>query len=252
MKRDESVISRQIKSIASLAPVLEKNGKRWQLSALGKRLVHWSIEAMQSQEQLLNEQVSLTIATTYEFSAKVLCPGILSLMGKEKVLISVLTSDEGIEEDLISGRADVGIDCQRPQNPLIRFKTVLPEPYIIVASPAFLKRYNVRSKEDLLLTPHLKFNRDPALGLLQLGGDIPNIAGIFNALSSIRAACCVGLGWTALPLYCVRTELTSGLLEQIDGWKLEERSFGVWWVRGREKNSPWIVRTIDWLKQQRL
>lgn len=250
LRRDGSAISRQIKQIASLAPVLEKNGKRWRVSSLGKELTKWSRDAVESQSRILNQQPSLRIATTREFSAKILCPNARSLIGPSNASISIFTSDDGIEEELLSGRADIGIDCGRPEDPLIQFKTVKPEPYAVVASPSFLKKFPIRSKEDLLRLPHLKFSRDPALDLLQLDFEIPNIFATFNDLGSVRAAACAGLGWATLPKYCAATELKNGVLKQLSGWTIQSRAFGVWWVRGRKSTLPWIERTIEWLKQQ--
>jgi LysR family glycine cleavage system transcriptional activator len=250
LKRDESVISRQIQQIASIAPVLEKVEKRWKISALGKQIVQWSREAASRQSTILQQQESLRIATTREFSARILCPNIRALIGSENISISVFTSDDGIESELLSGRADIGIDCGRPEDPLIRFKSVIAEPYAVVASPAFLKKHSVKEKENLIALPHLRFNRDPALHLLQLGFEIPNIFASFNDLGSVKSACCAGLGWATIPRYCIQAELNAGTLKSIPGWKIQSRSFGVWWVRGRQ--SSWVEKTIKWLGNQKL
>jgi DNA-binding transcriptional LysR family regulator len=249
LRRDESVISRQMKQLASIAPVLEKSQKRWRVSELGREVTQWSREALESQNRVLSQRSSLRIATTREFSAKILCPNLHSLLDGERVSVSIYTSDDGIESELLSGKADVGIDCGRPEDPLVQFKTVIPEPYVVVATPTFLKQHSVKSKDDLLHLPHLKFNRDPALGLMELDFDIPYVFASFNDLGSVRSACCAGLGWATLPKYCISTELETNMLKEIHGWKLQSRSFGVWWVRGRQ-TSPWIKRTIEWLKKQ--
>ncbi len=81
---------------------------------------------------------------------------------------------------------------------MIRFKSVLPEPYVVVATPAFLKRHAIHNKEDLLLAPHLRFNRDPAVNLLELGGGLVNTVASFNDLGSVRSGCCAGIGWARL------------------------------------------------------
>jgi DNA-binding transcriptional LysR family regulator len=194
----------------------------------------------------------LRIATTREFASKILIPNIRSLVGSEDVLLSVITNDEGIEKELLSGKADFGIDCGRPEDPLIKFKSVLPEPYAVVASPDFVKRYRFKKREDLLLSPHIKFQRDPALKLLELPSDLPNIAASFNDISSVRAACCAGLGWATLPRYTVSSEIETGTLLQLKGWKIQPRSFGVWWTRGRISSNLWAEKTIAWLGQQRI
>jgi DNA-binding transcriptional LysR family regulator len=54
-----------------------------------------------------------------------------------------------------------------------------------------------------------------------------------------------------LPRYTVASELREGQLKSIPGFKIQDRSFGVWWVRGRHV-SPWVQRTITWLKDQKL
>jgi DNA-binding transcriptional LysR family regulator len=251
--RDESVISRQIKHIAETAPtVLEKNEKRWVLSSAGKRITQWTRESIESQNRLLQGQTSLRIATTREFSSKILVPNLRSLLKEKTATVSILTSDDGIEKELLSGRADIGIDCGRPEDPLIRFKTVLPEPYVVVASPAFLRKHGIKTKDELLRTPHLKFNRDSALRLLELQNDLPNIAMTFNDLSSLRVACCKGLGWATLPRYTVLEEVKKGDLRSLTGWSIQPRSFGVWWVRERRSSMGWVEDTIQWLSQQKL
>jgi DNA-binding transcriptional LysR family regulator len=252
LRRDESVISRQIKAISEIAPVLEKTEKRWSLTTTGKRLTQWSRDAMESQRQILQTQTTLRIATTREFSAKILIPNLKSLIGQNEVVFSVLCSDDGVEKELLSGRADIGIDCGRPEDPLVKFKSVLPEPYLVVASPTFLKRFVLHRKEDLLTTPHLKFNRDPALRLLELKSELSNIAGSFNDISSVRAACVAGLGWATLPRYTVQSELSSGTLKAIQGWDIQPRSFGVWWIRGRPSFDFWVNETVSWLGKQKV
>lgn len=250
--RDASVISRQIKAISELAPVLEKSEKKWVLTSVGRSLTQWSRESIESQNRLLQTQSSLRIATTREFSSKILIPNLRSLLGKRDVALSIITLDEGIERELLSGRADIGIDCGRPEDPLIKFKSVLSEPYVVVASPEFLKRHPLRETDDLLLAPHLKFNRDPASRLLELKSDLTSIAASFNDIASVRAACCTGLGWATLPRYTVHSELKAGDLKNIQGWKIQPRSFGVWWMRERPSSNYWVDETITWLAKQKI
>jgi DNA-binding transcriptional LysR family regulator len=252
LRRDESVISRQVKALAEIFPVLEKRDKRWVLTAAGKRLTQWTRDTAESQSMILASQTTLTVATTREFSAKILIPNIKSLIKKRDVIFSVLTSDDGIENELLSGRADVGIDCGRPEDPNIKFKIVLPEPYVVTACPDFLGRHDIRVKENLLNTPHLRFKRDPAVGLLELKVELPNIAGSFNDLGSVRAACLAGLGWATLPRYTVQNEIAVGALKAIPGWTIQPRSFGVWWRRGQPSLEVWANETISWLGKQKV
>ncbi len=56
LNRDESVISRQIKQIAELAPVVEKREKKWILTSHGRQIADWTRDSISSQKRILSRK----------------------------------------------------------------------------------------------------------------------------------------------------------------------------------------------------
>lgn len=250
--RDISVISRQLQRIAEMAPVLEKNQGKWRLSELGRALNLWTREASAAQKRLLKRQQVLRIAATREFAARVLAPQLKDFLdGEGETEIAVLTSERGVEHLLLKGKADIGFDCGRPQDPSLRFRTALAESFVVVGAPSLLGGCPV-AREELLGLPHLQYKRASASRLLRLPTPVPHVLATFDDIASIREAACAGAGWAVLPWYAVRRELETGALVVIPGWDIEPEHFGVWWVRGRRSVEPWVERAVSWLRAQRL
>jgi DNA-binding transcriptional LysR family regulator len=253
VRRDVSVVSRALTRIAQTAPVLEKNQGKWRLSSVGREVTKWTREAAAAQKQILSARPVIKIASTREFAARILAPRLGELMaGAEDANFSIITSISGVEQPLLSGEADIGFDCGRPEDSGVRFRTVQPESFVVIASPRFLKEHRITSHKELLATPHLQYKRALTPRVLQLCYEVPHVRGVFNDIAVLRGACVAGLGWAVLPAYTVRTEVEEGLLKTVPGWKIEDEQFGVWWLRGRTTLEPWIERAVAWLKKQKL
>ncbi|MGQ0507075.1 MAG: LysR family transcriptional regulator [Myxococcaceae bacterium] len=252
--RDLSVVSRQLQAIAKKAPVLEKARGRWVLTALGQQFAQWGHAAHAAQQAILQQRSRLRLAATREFSARVLIPHLRSLLGDdwERLTVQVKTHDDGVEATLLQGEADLGFDCGRPESPSVRFRRVGREPLCVVASPKLLKHHRVRAPEDLLASPHLHYARLPAVRVLKLEHELPEVVAIFSDIASARAACVTGLGWAVLPTYTVRDELSAGVLQAIEWRGVEHELFGVLWVRGSALGETWGPRGASWLGRQRL
>lgn len=249
--RDISVISRQLQKIAQSAPVLEKRQGKWWLSPLGAQINHWARDAAESQKRILSQQGILRIASTREFSARVLSPQLSDfLSGNDGTVVSLLTSERGVEHLLLKGKADIGFDCGRPQDPSVRFKTAKSEAFAVVAAPRFLKLHGVKTAKQLLPLPHLQYKRATAPQLLQLSFEVPFVLASFDDIASIRAACEAGVGWAVLPVYAVQAELDKRRLQRVPGWKIEPEQFGVWWLRGNKSLDPWVQKALGWLRGQ--
>lgn len=247
--KDISVVSRNLKSIAAGSDCLEKIGGRWALTQKGVALNHWTREAIYSQRLALQRQKSLVIATTREFASRILIPQTRPLIGEEDLSVSIVSSDDGIEELLLSGKADFGFDCGRPRDPLVSFKRVAREPFALVASPKFIKRYKIKGFDDLETRDHLKFGRNPN-SILDLDVEATRYYGTFSDIQTLREACVLGYGWAILPKYAVNKELKDKKLVEIPGLKVEDEKFGVWWLRERKSLNPWIKKATKWLKEQ--
>lgn len=247
--KDISVISRNLKAIAHSSDCLEKIGGRWNLTPEGIALNHWTREAIYSQRLALQRQKSLVIATTREFASRILIPQTRPLVGEEDMSISIISSDEGIEELILSGKADFGFDCGRPRDPLVSFKRVAKEPFTLVASPKFIKRFKIKNFEDLESHYHLKFGRNPN-SILDLDVEATKYYGTFSDIQTLREACILGYGWAILPKYTVNKELKEKQLAVIPGLNVEDEKFGIWWLRERKSLDPWIKKATKWLKEQ--
>ncbi len=262
--RDVSAVNRQLQKIASRGELLQKQNGRWRVSPLGERVVDWTLEAIAAQKKILSARSEIRIVTTREFAARVLAPRLAELTRPEPGLHPILlTSEEGVEPWLLGGRADLGLDCGTPLDPLVRFRGIQPEPFSVVASPAFLSQHlgsavrarNKLDPERLLGLPHLQYLRRQLRTLLRLEceREPQNIVASFNDIAPLRAACVAGLGWAILPSYTVRTELERQELRSLElSATPNPERFGVWWLREKKSLQPWIDRLARWLAEQNL
>jgi LysR family glycine cleavage system transcriptional activator len=251
--KDVSVVSRQLSRLAQSlpVPVIEKHGGKWRLTATGRRMNAWTRDAALAQNQILDHQTVLRIASTREFGARILAPALASLLaGSPDVTPSIVTAEHGVEQLLLGGQADIGFDCGRPEDPALRFKTVKAEEFAVVIAPRLLGGRSLKEPAELLAWPHLQYQRAQAPRLLQLPSQVPNVYAVFNDIAALREAAVAALGWAVLPRYSVRRELDAGALVQLPGWDITREHFGVWWVRGQKAVEPWVQRAIKWLETQ--
>ena len=253
VRRDVSVVSRALQKIAQTVPVLEKQQGKWRLSPLGREINNWTRDAAGAQKRILSARTSLKIASTREFAARILAPRLPEFLAESpNTVVTVITAEDGVEKLLLTGEADLGFDCGRPQDASVRFRTVQPEKFAVVASPKFLTRHHVRTHKDLLALPHLQYKRSSAPSMLQLCYEVPHVVAAFNDIAVIREACSAGMGWAVLPVYAIQPELRSRSLKTVEGWKIQDERFGVWWLRGRPSIEDWVTRAVKWLGAQKL
>ena len=251
LAKDISVVSRNLKSLAEKSNLLEKQNRKWILTAQGKSLNSWTREAIYSQKLATQRQKSLKIACTREFAKKVLLPQTRILVGDDSISVSIISTDEGIEKIIGKGEADFGFDCGRPIDPSIAFKRLVNEPFVVVASPKFVKREKVKTYDELKQKDLLKFSRTENL-ILDLDVRATHYYGTISDLSSLIEACLLGYGWAILPKYTVKKELTEKKLIAVPGLTLPSERYGVWWLRERHSVKPWVNKAIQWLKKQDL
>ncbi|USN50449.1 MAG: substrate-binding domain-containing protein [Myxococcales bacterium] len=251
LHKDVSVVSRNLKAISHKFDVLKKHQGRWILTEKGKSINAWSKEAIFSQQLSLGQQKNIRIATTREFASRILLPKIKMLIGEQDISVSIVTSDSGIENYILSGKADFGFDCGRPQSPGVAFKRLVRERFAIVASPNFTKKYSIKHFDDLDDKNHLKFMRAEG-AVLDLDVNTTQYFGTFGDISNLRQACVLGYGWAVMPYYMVKKEIEEGALIEITGTHFPDQKFGVWWQRDRASIIPWIHRASEWLSKQNL
>jgi DNA-binding transcriptional LysR family regulator len=254
-KKDISVMSRQLQTIAQTLPVLQKQRGKWVLTALGKQVCTWSREYLHKMTLITQQKSSLRIGATREFCARILCKNLPSLTEQlgTSVDLSIYSSDESIERLLLDGMIDYGFDCGRPQDPLIRYKLVKKESFGIFCAPSYLRQKRIRTLEELIPHASLEFQRIKTSKYLGLSENLTQVACRFNDLSSLREACVAGLGWAVLPTYTVHEELKDKkLVSLLPEVKIQAEMFGVWSLRDQNHLNPLIERAAQWLKQQSL
>lgn len=255
VRKDASVLSRQLAAIATKAPVLEKIQGRWALTAMGQDVVKWAQDSIRDLEKVFDQRSILKIATTREFGAKVLAPGLKKLLAlyEKDFLIHVVTSDDSqngsVEKLILNGEAECGIDCGRPRDPLIAFRFAMEERFGIYAAPRlFGKAPGVpKTLEELLGFPCLQYTRMPASRYLELEREVPLTAGYFNDLATLAEACAQGMGWAVLPSYAVKRKIEAKRLVALDLKPIAADHFGVWWLRSRKQSEELVRPLLKWL-----
>lgn len=245
MRKDPSVISRDLKRISEKAPVIEKVNGRWVLTELGLQLSFWSKKISMEQSEILNRDYSLTIATTREFAARILAQNFNYFLNSG-VRYKILTCDNGIEQALLDGSADFGFDCGRPQDPQIAFKQIIEEQIVTVVH----KTNKVSKISDLKEEEFVHYSRLSPLQCKNIDTKKAKVSS--NDISVVRNLVLNGQGWSTLPYYAVKTEVDQKLLKILPGGEIKGYKFGVWWPRGRESLLPKIKEAEAWLSRQSL
>ncbi len=249
LKKDPSVISRQLKRVSEKAPVIEKINGRWMLTELGKNMALWAKKIAIEQDEILGRDYSLTIATTREFASRILAQNFETFLGGP-VKYKIITCEDGIEASLLNGTADFGFDCGRPQDPGVSFKQIIEEEIVTVASSKFLKKHKITSLTDLSEESFIHYTRLRPLHAKNINVKKSLVSS--NDLAVLRTLLMQDLGWATLPYYAIQEEVKNKTLQIISGGEIKGFKFGVWWLRGRDSLLPAIKMAEEWLKNQEL
>lgn len=252
--RDPSVLSRQLSRIIERYPVAEKQAGRWKLTSMGKKVAEWTRKAAFEQAELLQEKTQLRIGSTREFSSRILSPQLSALQRDcPKTSFFIDAFEKGVEEELLRGSIDIGIDCGQPNDPLITYKRILPEPLVLVAREEFWQKNPIKKKEDLIGLPHYRYARINYERYLQIPQSLGNPLCIFNDIASLREALLQDKGaWALLPRYTVWREISKKRLVALNFRIKNQESFGVWHLRSRTDLKQIVGVFEAWLRKQQL
>lgn len=260
LNKDPSVISRTLNKIKATTELLDKINGKWKITPTGMEIVHWTKATLTEQKRILKQPISISIASTREFSARVISPQLDQILNLHKnISINLIATQEsvdniydGVEPAILSGKADIGFDCGRPVDPQIKFIRLIPEPFVITCSPKFKKAHKISSVETLIKLPHLRYDRLRPENLLKLNKTIRLPVAQFNDLASQREATIAGLGWSILPQYLIQREITSKKLVVLNLMKMPQEFFGIWYLRNRTDLKPFVSLLAQWLQNQKL
>lgn len=251
--RDQSQVSRMMQKIQSKIPVIEKINRRWQITELGKSYNEATRDYLLSQAAKSRELQYIKIGTNREFANRVISADFekfSSLFSYSQIRLN--SYEAGIEKYILNGELDLGIDCERPVQPEVSFKTVFSQDVIPVASPKFKKKYLKQVQDGalgFLKLPHLLCDRLYPHLLLKTAENEIQVKAAFNDIGLTRTTCIQGLGWALLPHYSVKHELNTGDLIRLSSASYST-SYGVWWLRSRLGLRPHVDKLIGYLKEK--
>lgn len=252
--KDPSGVSRQLSKIASCYPAIEKRQGKWVLTSIGKRLNSLTRDNILIQKQLIDDQVVLRIGTNREFGARIIGPNIQKikeLFPNTQLLIH--TYEYGTENALLNGQIDIGLDCERPNDPDIAYKQILDEPIVAACTKRFYQKHKQRiASGQLNLCPHLLCERLYPDKLLSHKDNRLNIHAMFNDIATAKAACLTSSGWILTPRYSIEKELSNKKLVTIETTATTKIKYGVWWLRNRQLDKNTVQSFCDWMKTQKL
>lgn len=251
--RDHSVVSRSIKKIADRYPLVEKKGGKWVVTNVGKTFNEGTRTAIQLQNSALKTRQTLRLGTNREFASRVLGADFLRFQKIfPNIELTINAYQGGVENALLAGQIDLGIDCERPQDPDIAFKIASDEHIVAVASPSFVRLYRTRNEIDWQSWPHLFCERLNPDKILARAENRTRIVARFNDIATTRSICVRGFGWAFLPYYAVYQELQNGELVQISRDIYGKSKYGVWWMRSRSYHKDFAEKVGRWIAQQPL
>lgn len=244
LRRDASVVSRQLKQISEIAPLVRKHGAAWRLTEMGQKFCVWTRHALEAQQLLLSETRSKRISAPPDIAERIVAPNLASLKCALKAETVSIRSETDPGSALLGGESDAAIHSGLSHNSSIREKTIADIPIVIVGSNHFLERHGVRTLLDLRPLPFLnqESSRLPPVLLREL--NICRVSATFTDTPSIREAVIAGAGWAALPLYAVKREIEQGQLIPLPESRFFEK-LRVFWNSTQEEPT----QLIEWLKQ---
>jgi DNA-binding transcriptional LysR family regulator len=233
---DPATLVRKTKQAAHLHGLLQKIGGRWKLTSKGEKLVRWAEDSIAAQRMAAVEETYLRVATTMWLSERLLIPAFPELTKNfsSRAELHISTAQAGLEADLLAGRCEYVVACDIPSDPLVKFRRVLQENWI-VAIPARWARDFSRGAFLPKLLASRPFVRHSGLHpeeLLDLPTPVRYSPVSCDHLLGIRAAILHGHGWSFVPEILVRTELKNGTIAQLKlPVPLAGKNVTLWWLR---------------------
>ncbi len=247
LNKDPTVISRQLKRIASKGNFLIKASGRWKITTTGKKFNQLTRDYILAQNKITNNETHLRIGATREFSALILANNYQVLKKRLGIdSISFISTELGVEESLLNGEVDLGFDCGRPFSPDLIFEQCIDEPISVVVSKKDFDTYkDIKSLEGC---PHIFCERIDPEKYINNGFRLKNIASRTNDIATAKNLCLSSEGWALLPNYAIKKELASGELRIINDLISHQERFGVYYLRRRKELQGIFKKSILWLK----
>lgn len=255
---DPSALVRKVQRIASEHGLLEKVKGRWVLTQKGHLLNRWTEDSLMSQKKLLDSKPQMRIGTTMWLSEQVIVPYYFCLnkATEDRYNWMILTPNRSFETELIEGTCDYVITCGAPVDPLIAYKRILPEEWVLIAPKAWQKDFKKADDdgifERLLNKPFVRHYDMNPQEFLNLPEQVQNISITVDNMIGIRSAVSKGYGWSVIPRLAVLNELQNQEIIEIPHSKLKNlksNHLSLWWLRSRKEPQQLSAKIQQWLAQ---
>lgn len=251
---DPAHLTRKIQKIPENLNLVRKNGNRWVLTDLGKRLALWVNEGINSQQLLLEEKPSLRIACYTWLAEQLLIPHFSKLNSNthNKFNWSFNVVAANLEQEIISGRAEFVITCHPPNDPLIAHKKFHPDPWLIVVPASWKKAVAKLKDEDLVhylqSKPFLRLSSVDAEHML---GFLPkkNSDLVIDGVIGVRTAVIHELGWSCLPSYSLTSHLKNAEVHSLNLPSATKGDLSIWWLRSRKDFTDSVKFISKWVSE---
>lgn len=251
---DPAHLTRKLQKIPEDLNLIRKNGNKWILTDLGKRLALWVDEGIQSQQLLLEEKPSLRIACYTWLAEQLLIPHFSKLNQtthhKFNWAFNVVAAN--LEQEIITGRAEFVLTCHPPNDPLIAHKKFNPDPWLIVVPASWKKAVSKLKDEELIqflqTKPFLKLSSVDSEHML---GFLPkkNSELIIDGVIGVRTAVIHDLGWSCLPSYSLTSHLKNAEVIALDLPSATKGDLSIWWLRSRKDFSENVKIISKWVSE---
>ena len=251
---DPSSLVRKVQRISSEHGLIKKVNGRWSVTEKGKAAIRWAEESILSQQTALDERPRVRIATQTWISERIVIPNLNSLttVTHNKFDWFILTPAKNLDEEIMSGQADLAIACHPPFDPSVALRRVAVEKWIVVVPNPWVNSLQglsaVEIRKELAsktFIRHSEINPYSLLGTELTPG--PSIH--LDHLVGVRSALLSGLGWSCVPSFLVQRELDSGNLKAIKSIPVHyEGSLFVWWLRERRDIQSLAKKTCSWME----
>lgn len=165
---------------------------------------------------------TLQIIGHSDFMAEKLADVLLPLL-QSGIRIHLHTGDgPEVTQMVLEGHCDLGITAHPVTDTRLKSEVIFTDNIIAVASPEIAARLNQSNNfaHDLLKEPLLAYNLELSLikewldkNKIPSSALLPAVVG--KDLRGQRSLLCKGFGWTAMPGFLCRTEITQGKLSQL-------------------------------------
>ena len=252
---DPSGLLRKVHRIASDHNLLLKVNGKWELTKKGHAVAKWVDESLLSQKQAISASDSMKIGTTTWFSEQLIVPSLTKL--KEELPdtkdFHILTPGNP-EQALLNYEVDFNITCYIPNDPLISYKKIRKEKWVVVVPKKWATKLKDAGPEQAIkFLSKQTFIRHPELNLHKVFPQVVNTIENFLVIDhmlGIRSALANGLGWSCIPELLTKSPQFKNSISIVNIPTEHDHEVCLSWLRSRHDIKPICQKLTKWLVEE--